>query len=598
MRNSLVANPHFYIGDGLGRPLDFGMIYFGQANKDPEFYPIDIYADEALTIPLAQPVRTKGGFMCDKGDLIEAYAAEKIYSVKVLDSYGRTVFYLDAMSRNNLADDIVVAMDIAGTVKRTQLDKNNDFISVKDFGAKGDGITDDTAAIQKAIEYSINNQVSLHFPTSDYAVSQTLLIPRLYDPTFEKYYNVQINCNNSNFIMLADVTLFESAYYNNGVLMSNYGTPPVTINTFGVILQNFYITSKVGYLKKPALKIQDWHQGCALKNISSQVCQTILLSNDNFYCEFDNINGSYSEGKIGNRFIFEADHNLCRFSRLVAVNSDVGYWFKGSLTACQFTTLSFEGMRQGIVFDNYVYDASIENSYIEGISDVAIVFNSYAQSIKISNNYINFVDHPNMYFMQYAPLPGTSIEIEKSNYFNVMPDESHIIKNKEDSYGHGIVIQRAKSQAIDIDKLLVDKTKIGENIDWQQVLDFGGFIANVNNKFITGNYSGRYTSGMNLPNGFKWVNLSSNTLRLDTKIINSQTQKIYVNLAIDNGANTTMIAGEFIGGFSASTFYQYTDTGIVKSTALSLSVTSDGFVQINGALSGIISNVLGEIRLI
>ena len=52
-----------YIGDSTGRPLDAGKVYFGDPNKDPELYPIDVYYDEALTIAAPQPIRTKGGFL-------------------------------------------------------------------------------------------------------------------------------------------------------------------------------------------------------------------------------------------------------------------------------------------------------------------------------------------------------------------------------------------------------------------------------------------------------------------------------------------------------------------------------------------------------
>ena len=98
-RPSLSAQPHLYIGDSAGRPLDYGTVYFGEPDKDPEFYPIDIFYDEDLSAQAPQPVRTKGGFMNVNGDMVEVYAAENEYSVKVLDQYGIKVFYAPRTDR-------------------------------------------------------------------------------------------------------------------------------------------------------------------------------------------------------------------------------------------------------------------------------------------------------------------------------------------------------------------------------------------------------------------------------------------------------------------------------------------------------------------
>lgn len=58
------------------------------------------------------------------------------------------------------------------TTPRTLPDRFADVVSVKDFGAVGDGVTDDTAAIQAAIGGAAN----LHWPPGVYLVSETLLI--------------------------------------------------------------------------------------------------------------------------------------------------------------------------------------------------------------------------------------------------------------------------------------------------------------------------------------------------------------------------------------------------------------------------------------
>ena len=61
-----------------------------------------------------------------------------------------------------------------GSVTRTVASKLNDTVSVKDFGAVGDAVTDDTAAIQAAMN---SGATSIYFPYGTYVVSSAINIP-------------------------------------------------------------------------------------------------------------------------------------------------------------------------------------------------------------------------------------------------------------------------------------------------------------------------------------------------------------------------------------------------------------------------------------
>jgi hypothetical protein len=49
-----------------------------------------------------------------------------------------------------------------------------DVVSVKDFGAVGDGVTDDTTAIQATIDYAVANSKVAYLPEGDYKISSTI----------------------------------------------------------------------------------------------------------------------------------------------------------------------------------------------------------------------------------------------------------------------------------------------------------------------------------------------------------------------------------------------------------------------------------------
>lgn len=69
---------------------------------------------------------------------------------------------------------ITTTPQAAGAVTRTVRDKFSDVLSVKDFGALGDGVTDDTASIALAITHCIASGDRLLWPAGDYLTTASL----------------------------------------------------------------------------------------------------------------------------------------------------------------------------------------------------------------------------------------------------------------------------------------------------------------------------------------------------------------------------------------------------------------------------------------
>jgi len=463
--------------------------------------------------------------------------------------------------------------------------------------------SDHTAYVQKAFKDAFAAGCELcGTPGMVYNISATILIPVVFDNTFYKARLAKFDGRSCVFNLLVDATLFESAYLSDGELVSNFGTELDSHYSQWTTFGNFSIqtTNPSGVLHSACLKIQDWHQGCRLHDISSSCASFGLYSANNYYTEFDNLVFTYPITKAGTRFIFSGSHNLNIMRRLAAVNAEMQYRFDGPVTALVMDGCSFEGATVGAQFNGAVYDLSIQNCYIENISDVAVFFASYFHNCKVSNNYVNFINQPTMYFMGYADTPVTGIEIGSSNHFANMPDESHIIKTKSADYGTGITIRKRDYQESDHRVLIVDSSTYGDRVRIEQEARFVGYRGRKVRGHIVGNYAGKFTEGSGVASGFTWLPSESfpRVLEIKTSIIHNLTELAYINIFVAYSGGITNVSGFLVGG----QLYKFTTGGVVLSSDLSLVDGADGvYVRLQSPSDftpSAITGVTGEIRII
>jgi hypothetical protein len=81
------------------------------------------------------------------------------------------------------ATAISYTLTAPGAVQQTVQTKLDQYISVKDFGAVGDGVADDAAAVQDAIDYVQALGGNLYFPKGVYLFGSQVTIDRTYAPS-------------------------------------------------------------------------------------------------------------------------------------------------------------------------------------------------------------------------------------------------------------------------------------------------------------------------------------------------------------------------------------------------------------------------------
>lgn len=219
-----VQSPYPIFNEEDGTPLEDGFIYIGEANQNPITNPITISWDTAGLYPAAQPVRTIGGYPDRNGSpgiiyvnagafedysiLVQDKQGNQIYSEQsarsafggfgsnsldiiddlrsisgfdepvyvrghttVADGGGGTFEWTDGAAPGTYTDDNgLIIVPTGGDGSGAWIRQFSGPVDVRWYGATGDGSTDDTTAIQAALDSG--NHV--YVPEGDYLISTTL----------------------------------------------------------------------------------------------------------------------------------------------------------------------------------------------------------------------------------------------------------------------------------------------------------------------------------------------------------------------------------------------------------------------------------------
>ncbi|MEF2156387.1 glycosyl hydrolase family 28-related protein [Luteimonas sp. FXH3W] len=182
----LAPSPKQQFFNNSGVPLAGGKLYTYAAGTTT---PQATYSNRAASSPNPNPI-----VLNSRGEAVLFLDPALVYDFKLESADGALVYTQpDVAASNGLADlastDAGKGAEMvgfkqagAGAVGRDLLDKARETISVKDFGAKGDGITDDTAAIQAAVNYvqsltpGSSNGARLFIPNGDYRIRDSILV--------------------------------------------------------------------------------------------------------------------------------------------------------------------------------------------------------------------------------------------------------------------------------------------------------------------------------------------------------------------------------------------------------------------------------------
>lgn len=394
-----------------------------------------------------------------------------------------------AVYQGNDASNINYTPPFTGAVARTQHDKNTEYVSVKDFGAIGNGIADDSDAFQKALDASNNIIVN----EGNYLVTKSVIkngncinLIGIGKPT--------IICSEGsfkfgNFTTLTGGFTTTTPVYEN-LKISGIIFDGLTDNTNSLFVQIVgYRNISINDCSFVRFKYEGLYFGCGNENVSIENC---IFDEGNNTVEskgltITHISPDYGTGIpiSGSSFdvILSQPSTLSKYfnisnCKFVKTRIQVSNISNISINNCVFIDIR----TRGINFSPWVYNALVNSCIFNGTPTTSTGVNcsQYTRNIVISNNLFT------------STISASGMARNISVYYN---SECMIIGNKfRNSATRNITIS-VNSTAVILNNIFESSFRGGDDILCTSKDFFNGdpthgetaTIANANSKVIVNN---------------------------------------------------------------------------------------------------------------
>lgn len=363
-----------YIGI-LGTPLVGGKVYtYAAGTTNPKA----TYTDAAGTTPHENPITLNL-----RGEPPSAIFWSGNYRVDVRDALGNLVYTVDNYNTDpaglwNLVTNLATAAGSTligfiqagvGAVLRTLQAKAREVVSPEDFGAKGDGVTDDAAAIQAAINsFAQGASCAVRFtPGKTYLTKSTITTNNR---------SVVIDGNNAILLIGANMT------YGLQVIGTNCEVRNLQINRApaAVVTAGVFITGLQHVLRNVTSRAQTWVLFMLCQDMKESHIENLRVDNDvanktGIVVQFDYcVNNTVSNSMVG--FCAQA------FYGSTTGQPVSGYHNEGIL----FTNVITVYAGKAVNFDNGTFIA-ISNCCFD-FTEIIGVFVSNGTDLMVSNTWI------------------------------------------------------------------------------------------------------------------------------------------------------------------------------------------------------------------
>lgn len=488
---------------------------------------------------------------------------------------------------------IAVMQPVSGSVPRTQHDKNYDSINICDFGAKCDGVTDDTAAIQAAFSSGLGtNIVRINFPMGrKVKISGTILVPQ----------KVQCDFNGCTILGNNSATLFESARFIDGVLTSNWSEPLPNENfLYDLRLENALVLDS-----DIVLKMFNTVTNCAYKNIRSFGSNQLLHAKECFYASFEEMTAWSPLVADKPAFRWEGDIQAQGVRKCFAGSGfAVGHRIQGFNDADCFDTCGAESCDVGIYLtggtgeSGGLQNMEFHNWYLEGNGTAVLADPAYNyQRINFRNCFWSLND---------VHISGETIysgSIDESNVFNDSTEHPGYFRLGNINTGrNGFTIrlhrQWSTTNITDPTIETVTKYQVGANMALERDLTYanpstGGAVLKTTERYGIAKRDCWGSSVGVVPSGvvpFCNVNISGTAVSVGTKITSRAHEMIAFSLQAETSGGPVVVCGTIINGVSLQPSGQ---------RPVSVTISAGGNIILNfSSVSSSITACSGIVRII